>query len=222
MQDDLRNVVRDAGNALEVPAPNWKTIRRKGRRRLIATVTLSAISSGLIVLGLGIGIGFLSKTPTSSSGVPPGSSATSEGHYLALASRSGSDAADQEARLYATTNLPDGTKVLIEAVGVEGETPVCCPEVHNGRVLLLNRDCRSSEGSLPGEQLRVTVTVRPTFDPSLIIGLAEPKETESEGLAQPPRVLDLLGPHFERLEGEQVTTDGGDRQIVVSRVYDCV
>lgn len=128
--------------------------------------------------------------------------------------------------LVATTNLPEGTQVVISyevldvdgtssvMTGTIGGTPVRDGEI---RAHLDNGSCMhlvGQQGSSPG--VRVTVTVSPSGG---LLGSTPFGSDEIPDTSQPEDVLAILGERFEHLDGPQVHERRGDRELVAERAY---
>lgn len=121
------------------------------------------------------------------------------------------------------TNLPDGTRVLTEEEQLAGPVPgvsgtQCCPSVEDGMLLAhaSSPDCGLPEGAKASVGFRVTLTVAPDATelfscPSISCGSEQ---------HQPEEILEILGPRFENLRGEQVTTVRGVKALVASGTYE--
>jgi hypothetical protein len=146
------------------------------------------------------------------------------GSYLLFPHQAGPPAEGDEnggATLTITTNLPDGTIVLVgyDAGGGAGGSK-CCPVVYRGQLVIGigNQHCLDLTVT-QSEGLRVTVGVAPA-----ITGAVNQRITggypECPGTCgvptQPASVLHTLGAHFERLTGDQVTKLGADNLLVAT------
>jgi len=136
-------------------------------------------------------------------------------------------------KLVVETNLPEGTLVAREDV-VFGLDPSganssegygCCQPVRDGRVVVGvdNSSCYNLVGAVGDSAgFRVTLVVAPE-SPDYAVGPApapldgEPAEYDPHN--QPPEIYELLGEHFENLTGEQVTEEGKDNVLRVTREY---
>jgi hypothetical protein len=113
--------------------------------------------------------------------------------------------------LTALTNLPDGTLVEVSA----GDAGTCCPPVKNGSIDVAagNQSCYGPVGDAansPG--FDVEITVRPDTD-----RLVFPGPGQAGPPRQPQSVLDVLGPHFENLTGDQVVGQSDGSKWLVAK-----
>jgi hypothetical protein len=127
---------------------------------------------------------------------------------------------DPEARVVASTNLPDGTLVIVTYTEGESFGYHCCSKVNNGMVhgKATHTSCRNEVFWLdnpPSRSFTITFTVLPDTAPNAIECL------NPEGCARPqPRsVLNVLGERFERLNGPQVRMKDGMPALVASKTF---
>jgi hypothetical protein len=121
------------------------------------------------------------------------------------------------------TNLPDGTRVLIQEEQLGGPVPgvsgtQCCPPVKEGMLLAhaSSPDCGLPIGARASVGFRVTLTVAPDA-----AGLFScPSFSCGSEQRQPEELLQILGPRFENLHGEQVTTVRGVKALVARGTYE--
>lgn len=117
----------------------------------------------------------------------------------------------------AQTNLPEGTTVNVLIQSQNSETPDM-REVESGIIRITDGLC-PRKGSHATGPFEITVTVRPRIDTSYVRG---PPGLDLEELGrQPANVYQELGRHFERMQGSDVTTEGKDRILRISKMYDC-
>jgi hypothetical protein len=152
--------------------------------------------------------------PSSSGSTPTSASPSAEGFFISFPD---TVEASGGARFLATTNLPDGTKVVVEYTEGEGGGFRCCPEVKGGMVQVEVEDssCLLPRGHTMSTGFEVKLTVVPDVAP------LEPECLDPNGCSspQPASVLDVLGRGFERLTGAQVTSVDGIRALVATRAY---
>jgi hypothetical protein len=130
--------------------------------------------------------------------------------------------------LVVRTNLPDGTLVAIQdqtldvdpSKDPQSSGSSCCPKVKDGEITVgvNNGSCYNLIGSTGNSWgFDVTVTAAPN-PPSMMLGGGIGSERIAAGSSEPPRqpqsVLDILGPHFEHLAGDQVVQAGEDLTLV--------
>jgi hypothetical protein len=120
------------------------------------------------------------------------------------------------ATLTAITNLPEDTLLSISG----GDEGTCCPPVKDGGIVVTagNQTCYGPVGDAansPG--FDVEITARPDTDSLIYPG---PISGSSSGPKQPPSVLDVLGPNFETLTGDQVVEqEDGSKWLVAKARY---
>ena len=121
--------------------------------------------------------------------------------------------------LDAATNLPSGTKVNLYLFGADVESPDQAV-VKDGRIpiRIWNGFCHQTEAGLEGTTTKVTAIVSPVsgFVPAGGGRIGGGQYTPPPW--QPPGVQAVLGPNFERLTGDQVVNESGQRMLVASRV----
>lgn len=172
-----------------------------------------AILSALAIMMLGCG------------DLPSPSGQSQSGYYIELPAEAGSPGDDPNggATIRMTTNLPAGILVRIEweqpgppESGSMGSS--CCPAFGDGSLEshVSGGDCYTPDSASKGFVFKVTAAPHPDM-------LAGARRCSFGGcptpLAQPQNVQDELGPDFEKLEGEQVTTVDGQRALVATKEY---
>jgi hypothetical protein len=155
----------------------------------------------------------------------PGTGLTPEGFALLLseAAESSGDDPNVGAIVRISTNLPDETQVIVEHEQLGGPSAghgpqQCCPRVNESFLLVTvdNLDCLNAPpGTVPSSGFRLKLTVVPDTVPVQFQCL------NCEGLSnpQPKRVQEVLGPNFERVTGDQVTTVAGMRALVATGTF---
>jgi hypothetical protein len=118
------------------------------------------------------------------------------------------------------TNLPQDTFATVshEEVGAQTSGYDCCPVVRDAilRITVSNHSCYGAVGSTPSTGFHLTVTVVPDSAP-LQFECLDPDGCSNP---QPQTVQAVLGPEFEHLNGDQVTTVQGMRALVADATYD--
>lgn len=148
------------------------------------------------------------------------------GYFLRLpeaANPPGDDPDNRGATVPVVTNLPDGTRVLIEEEHVGGSVhwltgTQCCPPVKEGMLIahISSPECMVPPGGKARAGFRVTLTVAP--DATVLFRcLSFNCGSEQQ---QPKEILEILGPRFENVRGDQVTTIQGMRAIVATGTYE--
>jgi hypothetical protein len=135
------------------------------------------------------------------------------GYYILLPDQGGITATPNQqfsVRMTAITNLPEGTLVGWNA----GDTGTCCPPVSDGKIVMTFGDSScygpvGDVGNSPG--FDVEITARPDTGDLKFIGPGTNGPPE-----QPPSVIDVLGPHFENLTGDQVVVQQDGSKWLVS------
>ncbi len=119
----------------------------------------------------------------------------------------------------AATNLPDGTKVNLYLFGADVESPGQAV-VKDGRIpiRIWNGFCHETEAGLEGTTTKVTAVVSPVSGFVPAGGGRAGGGQYTPPPWQPPSVQAVLGPHFERLTGDQVVNQDGRRMLVASKL----
>jgi hypothetical protein len=181
--------------------------RRRQRNRRIGAAVVA-----LAVAGTGIGVALLALG--GGDGRSPG---TGGGYYVEIPSIP--DGYDEKglAILDAATNLPDGTVVDLYFYSADEENPDR-GEVKDGAISIRiwNGFCHETEAGLEGSTWKVTVIASPVSQFGRIGGGR--RGGYSPEPQQPPSVQAELGPHFEKLTGDQVKEVGAERMLVASNV----
>lgn len=129
---------------------------------------------------------------------------------------------DEQGRLIldADTNLPEGTIVELYQFSADAESPGQSA-VAEGLIEIRNANnlCHETEVGLIGTTVEVSVEVRAEY-PSFAGRAGRPGASPVPPRTQPREVQEVLGPHFERLVGEQVREADGERYLQTSRVFE--
>jgi hypothetical protein len=186
----------------------------KGSKLLVISVALAVFcAAGVLTwqaFAPGSGPGLASQPGYPS---PPAS-----GYYVLFPDQASVQAkADDMSRatLTAITNLPDGT-----LLSISGGDWTCCPPVKDGGIVVTagNQTCYGmvgDAGNSPG--FDVEITARPDTGSLIFPG---PMTGSSSAPKQPPSVLEVLGPNFENLTGDQVVDQGdGSKWLVAKARY---
>jgi hypothetical protein len=149
-----------------------------------------------------------------------------EGYFLRLpeaVAAARDESGNPGAAVRVETNLPDGTRILIEEEHLGGtiQGPSgtrCCPSVSEGMLIahVYSPDCGVPEGGTVSTGFRVTLTVAPSAAglfscPSISCGSEQ---------HQPKEILEILGSRFQDVHGEQVTTVQGVKALVATGTYE--
>lgn len=116
------------------------------------------------------------------------------------------------------TNLPPGTLVRLYYFSADMESPGE-GKVANRRIPMrvANSLCHGTERGLVGTDVRMTVTALPQYESEIYGGIGAQRPPP---LRQPPGVRKVLGPNFEKLVGDQVTTQGSQRILQAAHTYE--
>jgi hypothetical protein len=118
----------------------------------------------------------------------------------------------QSARVVATTNLPEGTRVSEDTPS----TGSCCPQVANGRIVVTsdNESCYGLVGEIGNAPpYTVTITVQPVYPGAI------PGPGNFHIPPQPRSVFRLLGKRFQHLKGPQIRHTREGNELVASATY---
>jgi hypothetical protein len=198
------------------PAAGLGSVDRPGRRALAAGVPVLVLAAAAFAVWRA----FEPARPA-----PVASRSAEEGYYLRFTDDiSATSDPNGGADLVLDTNLPDGTIVLQQdaETGIQGGSGMGLGSaVRAGHlsITVSDQSCYASQGVPRSTGFTVTITVRPVFDTVQIEGPAAPNGSPRPLPGQPPQVLSILGDHFQNLTGDQVTTDGDVRQIIVTLAH---
>jgi hypothetical protein len=195
------------------PASDHEPAHRRGRKMLAIGVSM------LVLAGAGFAVwrAFAPLRPA-----PLRSGATDDGYYLRFTDAiSATSDPNGGADLVLDTNLPDGTIVLQQdaETGVPGGRGMGLGSAVQGGHLPItvgDQSCYATQGAPRSTGFTVTITVRPVFDNVAFDSFPLPNGSPRPPPGQPPEVLGILGDRFQNLTGDQVTTDGDVRQMVVT------
>jgi hypothetical protein len=187
----------------------------KGSKILVVSVALAVFGAAGVLTWQAFAPGS-APGPASQPGYP---SPPPSGYYILFPDQDAvHDQVDDGSRatLTAITNLPDGT--LLSMYG--GDEGTCCPPVKDGGIVVTagNQTCYGPVGDAansPG--FDVEITARPDTGSLIFPGLSA---STSSAPTQPPSVLDVLGPNFENLTGDQVVgQEDGSKWLVAKARY---
>lgn len=221
--DEVRTLLRKEAEYAPSPQAGYAKVMKRTRRQRRTVATIASV----MTLILGATLVIAAAQFVTGDRPQPASQEVPAGHYILLPETA--PEGPGAVTLVADTNLPEGTKVIINVSGKKPRTVdglTCCPEVEDGHVEIEigGRACKSNllaEGRRRSTRWEVTLEVRPVFD-NLFRSCPIPSD-DKDGCGpqeQAPRILEILGKEFDRLEGDQVTEDGNVRRIFVSRTYD--
>jgi hypothetical protein len=195
----------------EGPRPGPEEVR-KAPRSLVILVALAVFgAAGLLTWD--------AFTPTSGPGrvgEPGYPSPPVSGYYILFPGQDGVQPGGDTpfgVTLTALTNLPEGTLVGWNG----GDTGTCCPAVKDGKIVMTfsNPSCYGPVGDAANSTgFTVEITARPDTSSLIFPGLGSPPAQ-----AQPPSVLDVLGPHFENLTGDQVVEQNDGSKWLVGKAH---
>jgi hypothetical protein len=146
-----------------------------------------------------------------------------EGYYLLVPDQAGPPTAGDEnggATLTVTTNLPDGTIVLVGYDAGNAGGSRCCPAVSGGQLTIAigNQHCLDASVA-QSDGFRFTLGVAPAITGDVyhrITGSYPECPGTCKARIQPTSVLHSLGAHFERLTGDQVANLGADNELIAT------
>jgi hypothetical protein len=210
------------GRLAELVTPTGDALDRLDRRRRRRTRNrrIGAALVALAVAGAGIGTAVLALGRSRPKPLP----AVPNGHGYVIRFPDGPLGYEKKglAILDAATNLPDQTKVDLYFFSVDEENPSEAV-VADGRVpiRIWNGFCHATEAGIEGTTTKVTVTVSPVSTEIAIGGPYRPPGASpyTPPPWQPASVQAVLGPHFEKLIGDQVVNVGGQRELVASKLF---
>jgi hypothetical protein len=193
---------------MEAELSPHKSPRVQWRRLAVASLALAVAGAGLFLASQLLG----ADTPT------PAAHPTT--YFLQLPKAAPQERTGDVYVFEVLTNLPEGTLSQVHLENPEFTSPVCCPEVHNGRIRieLEENPCVLEKGVYRGTRYRIQMTVLPVVETGLIgcpIGGTCPRTR-----GQPPSVLARLGSEFQYVRGEQVTVYHGQRALQTSGEFE--
>jgi hypothetical protein len=199
------------------PASRGQPVQRRGRRSLAAGVSLVVLAGA----GFAVWRAFRPLHP-----VAMASGSIDDGYYLRFTDAiSATSDPNGGVDLVLDTNLPDGTIVLQQdaETGMQGAHSMGLGSAVQGGHLAItvsDQSCYATQGAPRSTGFTVTITVRPVFDTVTFEGPPGPNGSPRPPPGQPAEVLAILGDRFQNLTGDQVTTDGDVREIVVTYAHD--
>ncbi|TMK78402.1 MAG: hypothetical protein E6G47_09810 [Actinobacteria bacterium] len=171
----------------------------------------------LVVAGAGIGTSFIAFGRSNLKPLP----AVPVGHGYVIRFPDGPLGYEKKglAILDAATNLPAGTKVDLYYFSAEEENPGET-DVKDGRIpiRLWNGFCHATERGLEGTTMKITAIVSPVST-EVLGGGGRIRQPAPPPPWQPPSVQAVLGPYFEKVSGDQVVEQGGQRELVASTLF---